>query len=91
MLEGALIEVPDERGAMVFADGFANSAGETMVSGECEPLFDVGQDDQATHGGSEVGVRVRIGRVKVFCEVLCFANFADVVVKSHGSAGAGVG
>ena len=91
VLEGALIEVPDERGAMVFADGFANSAGETMVSGECEPLFDVSQDDETTHGGGEVGVRVRIGGVKVFCEVLCFANFTDVVVKGHGSAGAGVG
>jgi hypothetical protein len=36
-------------------------------------------------------VRVRIGGVKVFCEVLCFADFADVMVKGHGSAGAGVG
>ena len=27
MLEGALIEVPDKGGAVVFADGFANSAG----------------------------------------------------------------
>jgi len=91
MLEGALIKVPDEGSAMVLADGFANSAGETMVSGKSESFFDVGQDDETTHGGGEVGVRVRIGGVKVFCEVLCFADFADVMVKGHGSAGAGVG
>lgn len=42
MLEGALIKVPDEGSAMVFADCFANSSGQTMVSGECESLFDVG-------------------------------------------------
>ena len=91
MLKGALIEVPDKGCAVVFADGLSNSAGQTMVAGKSESFFDVGQDDETAHGGGEVGVRVRIGGVKVFCEVLCFTNFADVVVKGHGSAGAGVG
>lgn len=91
LLEGALVEVPDESGAMVFANTFAEAAGEAMFAGEGDAIFDVGEDDEGAHGGGEVGVGIGVGGVKVFGEVLGFFEFSNVVIEGHGSTGARVG
>ncbi len=51
LLEGALVKVPDESGAVVFANAFAEAAGEAMFAGEGDAIFDVGEDDEGAHGG----------------------------------------
>ena len=91
LLEGALVEVPDESGAVVFANAFAEAAGEAMFSGEGDAIFDVGEDDEGAHGGGEVGVGIGVGGVEVLGEILGFLEFSNVVVEGHGAAGARVG
>jgi len=90
VLEGALIKEPDKGGAVVFADRISNSSGKAMVSGQGQTLFHVGQNNETTHGGGEVSVRIGIAGVEVFGEVFSFLDFSNVVVQGHGTAGAGV-
>ena len=91
LLEGALVEVPNESSSVVFSDGFAEATGEAMVTGEGDAIFDVGEDDQGAHRGSEVGVWIGVGGVEVLGEILGFLEFSNVVVEGHGAAGARVG
>ena len=91
LLEGALVEVPDESGAVVFPNAFAEAAGEAMFTGEGDPVFDVGEDDEGAHRGGEVGVGIGVGGVEVLGEILGLLEFSDVVVEGHGAASARVG
>ncbi len=91
LLEGALVEVPDESGAVVFANAFAEAAGEVMLAGEGDAILDVGEDDEGAHGGGEVGVGIGVGGVEVFGEILGFLEFANVVIEGHGATGAWIG
>ena len=91
LLEGALVEVPDESGAVVFANAFAEAAGEAMFSGEGDAIFDVSEDDEGAHGRSEVGVGIGVGGVEVFGEILGFLEFSDVVIEGHRATGSRVG
>jgi hypothetical protein len=91
LLEGALIEVPDESGTVVFADTFAEAAGKVMFPSEGDTVFDVGEDDEGAHGGGEVGVRIGIGGVEVLGEILGLLEFANVVIEGHGATGAWIG
>jgi hypothetical protein len=90
LLEGALVKVPDESSPVVFSDGFAEAAGEAMATGEGDAVFDVGENDEGTHGGSEVGVGIGVGGVEVLGEIFGFLEFSNVVVEGHGAAGARV-
>ena len=91
LLEGALVEVPDESGAVVFANAFAEAAGEAMFSGEGDAIFDVGEDDEGAHGGGEVGVGIGVGGVEIFGEILGFLEFSNVMIEGHGATSAWVG
>jgi hypothetical protein len=91
LLEGALVEVPDESGTVVFADTFAEAAGKVMFPSEGDTVFDVGEDDEGAHGGGEVGVGIGVGGVEVLGEILGFLEFPDVVVKGHGATSAWIG
>ena len=91
LLEGALVEVPDESGAVVFANAFAEAAGEAMFSGEGDAIFDVGEDDEGAHGGGEVGVGIGVGGVEVLGEILGFLEFSNVMIEGHGATSAWVG
>jgi len=91
LLESALVKVPDESGTVVFANTFAEAAGEAMFAGEGDAVFDVGEDDEGAHGGGEVGVRIGVGGVEVLGEILGFLEFSNVVIEGHGATGAWVG
>ena len=91
LLEGALVEVPDESGAVVFANTFAEAAGKVMFPSEGDTVFDVGEDDEGAHGGGEVGVGIGVGGVEIFGEILGFLEFSNVMIEGHGATGAWVG
>jgi len=91
LLEGALVEVPDESGTVVFANTFAEAAGEAMFAGEGDAIFDVGENDEGAHGGGEVGVGIGVGGVEVLGEILGFLEFSNVVIEGHSATGARVG
>ncbi len=86
-----MVKVPDESGTVVFANTFAEAAGKVMFPSEGDTVFDVGEDDECAHGGGEVGVRIGVGGVEIFGEILGFLEFSNVVIEGHGATGAWIG
>lgn len=90
LLQGALVEVIDERVAVVFLDDVDDGLAEAVLAGQVDAFLDVGNDDERAHRGVEQLVGVAIAAV-VFDEVLRFDELADVVEVGADAALGGVG
>lgn len=91
LLQGALIKIPDEAATVMFANGFADAAGQALLTGQEDTVFDVSENDEGAHRWGEEGMEVGVGGVHVLGKIFWFFEFPDVVVEAHGAAGSGVG
>ena len=78
LLDGALVEIVNERGAVMLLDNVGDLAIELMLEREVHAFFHVRDDDERAHGRSEIVVRIAF-EVHVLGEVIRLHQFADVV------------
>ena len=89
LLEGALVEEGDLGSAVMLLDDVDDFLVESVMEGEIDAFFDVGEDNQGTHGGGEFVVGVAIV-AHIFGEVIGFHEFSDIVKVGAGAAHCGV-
>ena len=89
LLEGALIEIRNQGGAVVLADDIDDLGVELVFEGQIHALLHMGDDNESTHRRSEVVVGIRaVG--DVFGEVVGLDDLADVVEIRGDAADCGI-
>ncbi len=78
LLQGALIEVIDQRSAVVFLDNVGDAVVELVLEGEIHAFLHVRNDDQGAHRRSEIVVRIPL-KIHVLGEIIGLHQFADIV------------
>lgn len=89
LVEGALVEVADEGGAVVFTDGLEEGGVEFVFESQIDAFLDVGNNDEGAHGGGEVVVGI-LAQMHILGEILGFDEFPDVVEIGGDAANGGV-
>jgi len=89
LLEGALVEEGDFGSAMVLLDDIDDFLMESVMEGEIDAFFDMGEDDEGAHGGGEFVVGVAIV-AHIFGEIIGFHEFTDIVKIGTSAAHCGV-
>ncbi len=89
LLERALVEVINERGAVVLLDDVDDLPIETVLEREVHAFLHVRDDDQRAHRRREIVVRVAL-EVHVLGEIIRLHQFADVVEIGADAAKRGV-
>ena len=74
---------------MVLADCCDNLAVQAVFQRDIDAFFDVRNDNKCAHRWSEIVVRI-LARLRVFCKILRFHKFADVVKICADPADCGV-
>jgi len=89
LLESALVEEGDLGSAMVLLDDIDDFLMESVMEGEIDAFFDMGENDEGAHGGGEFVVGVAIV-AHIFGEIIGFHEFSDIVKIGTSAAHCGV-
>jgi len=89
LLESALVEEGDLGSAMMLLDDIDDFLMESVMEGEIDAFFDMGENDEGAHGGGEFVVGVAIV-AHIFGEIIGFHEFSDIVKIGTSAAHCGV-
>ncbi len=89
LLQGALVEIVNQRRAMVLLDDVDDLAIQIVLEREIHAFFHMRHDDQRAHRGREIVMRIAL-EVHVLGEVIRLHQFADIVEIGTNAAERGV-
>ena len=89
LLQGALVEVIDQRSAVMLLDDVDDLLVESVLEREIHAFFHVRDDDERAHRRREIVVRIAL-EVHVLGEIFRLHQFADIVKIGADAAKRGV-